>query len=324
MTVAMPMNAMEFRVPAFCDGKNSLPPDMHGLCGSVGREHLAKRALPSVAFEDWSDGIAFWISPANRDCPVPFGRCNAILIQAAPSMSFDVLGEVYAAHKFAEDEIRLIDMRASAFRPCAGAIHIALSHSVFEEISGGKDQLGLDLLDAFRDRFDRPLLDKAARNMILMAASTIGRSDRYSTLVRRQLARALAAHVFGTYALSSSAGERKRGGLAPWQLRRLQQRVESEPAKSLSLQTMAQDCGLSTGHFARVFRSSVGSSPRAWLIKERIKVAKQLMRQSDLSLAEIALACGFSDQSHFTRIFTRAEQVSPGRWRRLLDPEDRG
>lgn len=55
-------------------------------------------------------------------------------------------------------------------------------------------------------------------------------------------------------------------------------------------------------------------------MRHRIARAKPLLRQSSLSLVEIALACGFSDQSHFTHLFTREEHISPGRWRKMQDP----
>ncbi|MGJ7519755.1 helix-turn-helix domain-containing protein [Variovorax sp. LT1P1] len=46
--------------------------------------------------------------------------------------------------------------------------------------------------------------------------------------------------------------------------------------------------------------------------------ARELLRASDLPLAEVATACGFADQSHFTRVFSRAEGAPPGHWRRTF------
>jgi AraC family transcriptional regulator len=69
-------------------------------------------------------------------------------------------------------------------------------------------------------------------------------------------------------------------------------------------------------HFARAFRQSIGASPHQWLLARRIDKAMSLLAGSDLTLAQIALACGFSDQSHLTRVFKVAVGTSPGRWRR--------
>jgi AraC-like DNA-binding protein len=60
----------------------------------------------------------------------------------------------------------------------------------------------------------------------------------------------------------------------------------------------------------------MGIAPHNWLLTRRIEVAKEQLRSSQLSLSDVALACGFADQSHFTRVFTRMVGVSPGAWRR--------
>jgi AraC family transcriptional regulator len=68
--------------------------------------------------------------------------------------------------------------------------------------------------------------------------------------------------------------------------------------------------------FSRAFKQSTGIPPHQWLLDRRVETAKDLLRRSCLSLTDIALTCGFSDQSHFTRVFVRACGVSPGVWRR--------
>jgi transcriptional regulator GlxA family with amidase domain len=61
----------------------------------------------------------------------------------------------------------------------------------------------------------------------------------------------------------------------------------------------------------------MGIPPYRWLTKMRVERAKELLKDPRCELAEIALHCGFVDQSHFTRVFSRSEGYSPGRWRRL-------
>jgi len=72
-------------------------------------------------------------------------------------------------------------------------------------------------------------------------------------------------------------------------------------------------------HFSRAFRHSVGVTPHNWLLTLRVEVAKQKLREGRLSLWDVALSCGFADQSHLTQVFTRFVGVSPGAWRRALD-----
>jgi AraC family transcriptional regulator len=72
----------------------------------------------------------------------------------------------------------------------------------------------------------------------------------------------------------------------------------------------------SKGHFSRAFKRSLGLSPTAYVAIRRVERAKALMSSTREHLSEIALACGFTDQSHFTRWFRRIVGVSPGQWRR--------
>src|SRR5436189_163530 len=78
----------------------------------------------------------------------------------------------------------------------------------------------------------------------------------------------------------------------------------------ISLPELARACKLSPGHFARAFRKMTGQPPHRWLMEQRIEKAKQLLVDSTLSLAQIALTCGFADQSHFTRVFAQLVQSS--------------
>lgn len=77
-----------------------------------------------------------------------------------------------------------------------------------------------------------------------------------------------------------------------------------------------QDPAISVRHFARAFKETMGTSPHRYLLKRRVETAHELLLNPRLSLLEIALACGFADQSHFTRVFTAAMDISPGALRR--------
>ena len=113
-----------------------------------------------------------------------------------------------------------------------------------------------------------------------------------------------------------SVGAARRGVLAAWQERRVRELMSANLQGNVSTRDLARECSLSVGHFARAFRCSTGLSPHQWLLQRRIDKANALLRDARLSLAEIALACGFADQSHFTKAYTRLRGISPGAWRR--------
>jgi AraC family transcriptional regulator len=110
-----------------------------------------------------------------------------------------------------------------------------------------------------------------------------------------------------------------RGGLAQWQERRAIAFMEQRLDQSFPVADVADACGLSVNHFSRAFRRSVGKPPHRWLLDRRITRARELLRDTDLSLADIALGCGFAEQSHFTRVFTRLVGMPPGAWRRASE-----
>lgn len=105
------------------------------------------------------------------------------------------------------------------------------------------------------------------------------------------------------------------GGLSAWQERAAKELIEAHIDGSLSLARVAAVCGLSTSHFAHAFRESIGVAPHKWLLARRVDRAKSLLRASRCSLTDIALECGFADQSHLTRVFKQATGQTPGTWR---------
>jgi AraC family transcriptional regulator len=73
---------------------------------------------------------------------------------------------------------------------------------------------------------------------------------------------------------------------------------------------------LSQFHFIRAFKHSVGRSPYQYILSERISVAKEMLSKSDQSIADVALAVGFSDASQLNRVFLKLLGVTPTAFRR--------
>jgi AraC family transcriptional regulator len=137
------------------------------------------------------------------------------------------------------------------------------------------------------------------------------------TLFLDSIALAFHAHVVHAYGGLLGGGASVQSGLTPWQLRRVHAFVEAHLGDDPSISDFAGECRLSPSHFARAFRRATGIPPHQWLMKRRIERAKEVLLEHKLELAQIALACGFVDQSHLTRTFARHEGHSPGKWRRL-------
>lgn len=106
-----------------------------------------------------------------------------------------------------------------------------------------------------------------------------------------------------------------RGGLSPGAARRVREHVEAHMSENIDLAALAAIAGLSVYHFARAFKHSTGVTPHQYLVSRRIERAKEMLARTEAPLAEIALATGFSDQSHLSRHFRQILGITPSHFR---------
>lgn len=146
------------------------------------------------------------------------------------------------------------------------------------------------------------LLDQADRAMGRDLAAARGLLARASALLRPEVA--------------APQGPRL-GCLAPWQERRVRDHVAVNLHATLRVEDLAAAVRLSASYFTRAFKASFGETPHGYLLRMRVEKAKRMMLEGQEPLAQIALACGLSDQAHLSRVFRQATGSSPSAWRRL-------
>ena len=113
-----------------------------------------------------------------------------------------------------------------------------------------------------------------------------------------------------------------QSGLGSARLRRIKDLIHVKMEDNLSLDEMAQSVGLSTAHFARMFRKSTGETPHQFVLRQRIERAKAMLRAPDVRVLDVAVACGFKTQQHFAQVFRDVCRVSPTAYRQdFLDSE---
>jgi AraC family transcriptional regulator len=110
-----------------------------------------------------------------------------------------------------------------------------------------------------------------------------------------------------------------RGGFPAWRSRRLAAHVDANLSGKIVIKNLAASLDMSVGHFCRAFKRTFGMPARIWIRHRRIELAQGLMLTTGASLSEIALSCGMSDQSHFTRSFRRIVGETPSSWRQTRD-----
>ncbi len=116
--------------------------------------------------------------------------------------------------------------------------------------------------------------------------------------------------------MSNTSHIASRGGLAPWQAKRVVAYIESNINLSVRVADLAGIVQLSLGHFFRAFRVSFGQPPVAYVRVRRIRHAQVIMQNTQEPLSQVALHCGMCDQAHFTRVFRKIVGISPSVWRR--------
>ncbi|WP_230944422.1 helix-turn-helix domain-containing protein [Burkholderia territorii] len=118
---------------------------------------------------------------------------------------------------------------------------------------------------------------------------------------------------YGQYTIKSRTDSIK---LAEWQEDLAKDLLLRNATKGTSISNIAAACQLSTSYFIRAFKSTTGYSPYRWQLRERIGIAKRLLKNKHMSITAIAEACGFSNVSQFSRYFTKIAGTTASQWRR--------
>ena len=128
---------------------------------------------------------------------------------------------------------------------------------------------------------------------------------------------ALAMIVGRLLALDGHQHLPRKGGLAPWQVRRVTEYLRDHLEEDVTLEQLGVLVGLSPHHLCRAFKHSTGESPHAWFARRRIERAQEIM-EGDLTvgLTEVALCVGYASQSAFGTAFRRVTGTTPSAWRR--------
>lgn len=114
----------------------------------------------------------------------------------------------------------------------------------------------------------------------------------------------------------------QKGGLSLLVQRRIMEYVDAHLDEVMTIENLADVAGLSTFHFARMFRQSFGVTPHRYLREKKIDLAKDLLGNPNIPLIDIAVASGFCSPSHFSRQFKSATKLTPSQYRALNSDAD--
>jgi AraC family transcriptional regulator len=185
----------------------------------------------------------------------------------------------------------------------AGArlLHVEIAPGLIDQL---RDERGLP--DESMDRHSGPLASLSRR---------LYREFRLTDAASGLVIEGVALEILGELVRTAQRSDER-----PRWLERARERVHVEFSQPLSVQSIAADLGVSPARLSRAFRKAFGESLGSYQRRLRVQDACGRMRDKELSLAEIALAAGFTDQSHFTRVFRRLTGTTPAAFRRTHAP----
>lgn len=254
-----------------------------------------------------------------------FGRAAAIWSNNQDRIAYErPEGHTFSLYLQGGEGTRRLGQKGGRGSPGAVCV-MPQAHSSNWEITSGFVFVHLYLPDAELRASFAEIFDRDARVMVLPEL-TFGDAPRLAGALRWLAAALTAGDALSAEAamaqavveaLSSRPAHRPpqvKGGLTPHLRRRIAEYVEARLDQPLRLADLAALVDMSIFHFQRVFSASHGISPQSWITRRRLDQARMLLR-SNTPIAQIAVACGFSNQSHMTRLFRSATGTTPAAYR---------
>lgn len=222
-------------------------------------------------------------------------------------------GELTGTHDFSRGDIYLRDLEA----PCLAEVDAPFDFTLFEFSAGFFDTLADEHVNPSAVAFN-PIAaqrDPILANLTYALLPSLARPSQACHLFVEQIFSAMAAYLVHTFGGVASAAVQPRA-LSLAHEDRAKAMLLSKVRGEYAIPDIARECNMSTSYFMKAFKMSTGKTPHQWMMSERLAMARDYLRNSTLSLAEVATSCDFYDQSHFNRVFTQSMGLSPGAWRR--------
>jgi AraC family transcriptional regulator len=178
-----------------------------------------------------------------------------------------------------------------------------------EALAMNPDQL--EVMPEFRTR------DPQLEAIALLLLAELKQDNLGSRLYIESLANLLAVQLLRQYSASKPHLPVYEGGLPQRQLRQVLDYIHDHLEQDIKLADLAELLGMSQFHFSHLFKQAIGTSPYQYLLQQRVERAKQLLKQTERSIMEIALECGFNSHSHLSKQFRQLTSITPKAYRMM-------
>ncbi|MDP9584898.1 UNVERIFIED_ORG: AraC-like DNA-binding protein [Burkholderia contaminans] len=188
---------------------------------------------------------------------------------------------------------------------------VELSHRYLRDLGREHDGLEIGGLSCAPD-----VQDAVLGHLAQAVANSLDGAGALNALFVEQMGLAIGTHLACRYGNARARDLERKGTLSPVKVALAKELLMEKADLGVSIEEVANECDLSRGYFIRAFSRATGRTPHQWLLEQRVVRARHLIETTDMTLAEIAAACGFADQSHLNRLFARIVGHPPGAWRR--------
>jgi AraC family transcriptional regulator len=248
--------------------------------------------------------------------PMPSEKAFIVMLQLKdiPIHQLWCNGQSVPVGRYPERGVSILDLEQepTALLPTAfDFLQFHVTRSALDELADESRARRIETLE-----WPHGQIDEITSHLGRTFLPALERPEQASRLFLDHAASALIAHFAHSYGGMGTGAAVARGGLAPWQERRAKEMMNDRLEEDVSLDELATECRLSRSHFARAFKKSTGHSPHRWFLLRRVESAKAMLTSSDVPISEIALAAGFADQSHLTKVFCKVVGAPPAAWRR--------
>src|ERR1700730_16968930 len=292
--------------------------NLGGKYGAEGAPSLVKRSVPSTETPPTEICVHQPLGRLSDPIPRADAYMISLMLSDLPNNAYWEEGRQVSAYSLRAGEVTIHDLRREPLALIDKPVHSLLCYIPFAALNALADQANVPRISELRYKPGVGVFDETIKHLGLALLPALRTPDRVTRLFTDHVTLALAAHCAQTYGGMQIVSRPLKGGLAPWQEKRSKEMLAGDLTGATPLHKSGGCCGLSFSHFSRACHKSTGLAPHAWLLQVRFESAKAMLRSGDASLSTIARACGFADQSHFARVFTRRIGLSPGAWGQLV------
>ncbi|MBW4605623.1 MAG: AraC family transcriptional regulator [Calothrix sp. FI2-JRJ7] len=259
----------------------------------------------------------YWLPPAQGSYQAFPQHDLTLCLAPRPLRIQQVMGEQRYTGVYSKGDICITPAGLAGGYHAEGEDHflqIQIEPHFLEKVAqeAGNIDLGcVELLPKFRVR--HPQIEQ----IIMMLHSELKNGDSWgSKLYIESLTNALAVNLLRDYSTKKDSIALYPGGLSEHNLLVVTDYINDNLTTEIKLSDLSGLVGISQFHFSRLFKQSMGVTPHQYLIAQRIERAKFLLKNSKLSVTEIAFSCGFNSHSHLGKYFRQLTGMAPNNYRK--------